>query len=382
MRTQSKNTKKVVLLLTLFTTVKGLRADGETKMAEQHSSEEPYLSMELQGATDAAVVAHVEITRVWRQRFERDVAPDLMRFLDHKWFIVRFQAAIFLSYLDHAPAEEPLRLLLERPTEKAALDMKQRRLQIQLALARIRTRDLRGQARVEAIAASIGRTLDTLTPASNRERVVLNQAPPEDAIKRAFFELLYSMAKKGEDIAPLRSKLRFPRYYNLLLDSAALPIEEEVTRVLDRLEKQVIGGGGFLSDSYLPRMGRRGFDVLLKRLQDMVEHPELHFRSIPPTPQGLQSTEEAEKLATKMGIKRDFSHLRRPHYAMGYVEIFHAAALSDDARFLPVLKQLEEKFRADPDPNVWDAAESAQQMLRKRLRLLRTLDEAATTLPK
>lgn len=349
-------------------------------MAQQQPMEEleePGLSMEMQGPTDASLSAHVEVMRVWRGRFERDVAPDLMRLLDHKWFIVCFQAAIFLSDLDYAPAEEPLRLFLERHGEKAALDMGQRRLILQLALARIRTRDLKGEARVEAMAASIGRTLDSLIPLSKARRGTWNQSFPEDAIENALFELLYGMAKAGEDIAPLRSKLRFAKHYGLLLGGAALSVEEEVARVLDRLEKLEIGASRFVSDSYLCRMGRQGFDVLFRWLQDMLEHPERHFKSIPVTPDHIRGAEEAEKWVAEHGFERDFSHLRRPRYAMGYREIFHAAALSDDARFLPALKQLEERFQDDPDTEVSGNAESAQQMLRQRLRLLQALDEAA-----
>lgn len=326
----------------------------------------------------AASRPRLEMLGVWRHRYERDVAPELRRFLEHETFKVRYQAAIFLGRLDYAPVEEHLRALWKQCAE-AGEEHNQvlyRRLRLHLVLTRLLSRDLKGQARLEAMAAGVRRNLDTLTPSS---WTMATHVPcPEFTIQREVFELLYSMAKAGEDIEPLRSRLGFGGEYRLPLEGASLPLEVEITSILDHLEKKEFGGSGhFLSNDYLPNHGPRALELLLERLQHMLEHPKQHFRLMPPLPGHIEIAEKMERQAAERGEEQDYSHIKRPHYAYGYSSIFYAASLSDDSRFLPVLWRLEKKFQDDPDTEVSHDARTSQERLWKRLEILQSSAEDA-----
>lgn len=323
----------------------------------------------------------LELMQVWRQRYERDIAPGLMRFVQHSTFEARYQAAIFLGHLEYAPAEEPLRAMLERPTGADEVGLGRgydpRRLRLQFVLARIHARDLKGLAKVESVAAAIERSVDALTPRSMG--MAFDAVMPDEVVYHEVFELLYGMARQGEDIAPLRSRLRTIDHGDLLLDGATLPPDAEAAKIVDYVKARDIGMGGALP-KHLANIGPRAHELLLERLQDMLAHPERHFTLKSQNPRYIHRLEEEERNAALKGEVRELSRHKKPYYALGYGALFWAASLSDDARFLPVLKQLREKFRDDPnDPDSWvsDSAGAAQKHLQARLQVLQPPDEAS-----
>ena len=302
--------------------------------------------------------------RLWAARLQRNMAADLLPFLQGPDVDLRQRAVQGLGRLESSQAEAPLsRLLQEREKlsdeqlqmlkdrQKPLKDAKdgerylsdQKRFEdngkrlrqsglpplvLQLALGRIRSRDFKGQEKVGAFAKSIGLSWDEVIQLSekvNNPRDRAGEETPGYQIMEEVVDLLYTMRKRGEDISALQRPLTLNPVQELKLQAASLPVEQEIKLILDYLaQRPAVTSDELNLTGYLVALGVPAKEQVLQRLKDMKRQPERYLRG---------------------------NH--------GYSIVFDTAAEMGDRRALPLLKH----FERDTDRWVSSNAEQARQRL-------------------
>ena len=157
--------------------------------------------------------------QLWLQRRTRKVAPELIKMLAAERS-PGFQEAIIIALgrLEDPKAIKPLRarLVTLRSNSNSIFSYKGEKREIpvfrvQLALGRIQARQLRGRPKLDAIAKSIGTTWPALQGQARRLRSELQdrlkvykaQEDPNRFVLEEFYDILYVMGKRGENIKKL-----------------------------------------------------------------------------------------------------------------------------------------------------------------------------------
>ncbi|HEX8235311.1 MAG TPA: hypothetical protein VF600_05100 [Abditibacteriaceae bacterium] len=214
----------------------------------------------------------------WRARHERKVDDEIIPYLQDPKTALRVRAARALGRLESPQAENALLALLQRMKEEAATRNPSgvREQTVLLALARIRSRNLRGKARVDAVVQSVGLTLADLSLLSQKVNGVeraWTKGSPGDEIVDEVVDVLYAMGKRGENIEAMNRdlKLKLTEPQQVKLQGAALPENEEIQLILDYLSKpRVLTPDVYdLAYNHLANLGPVVLTRVMQRLQDL-----------------------------------------------------------------------------------------------------------------
>ena len=187
------------------------------------------------------------LSRLWMARHERDIVPALVQSLNDPFEPWRQSAARGLGRLEDTRGEAVLvqRLqTVESAMAKRDGDAYGRAkgispLTLKLALGRIRARSLRGQAKLDALAKSIGLSWPDVVRLSQKVNAPKSygQYTPAAHILREFLDVLYQEGKRGQDIGAWSKQLTLPPAHKILLRGASLSNTQEVKLILDYLSR-------------------------------------------------------------------------------------------------------------------------------------------------
>lgn len=267
---------------------------------------------------------------IWMARHERDVTQEILPYLQDPIANLRERAAQALARLEAPVAEAPLEELRQR-TERGKAQAKGDFYKFggaypvvaDIALSRVRSRKLRGEARVAAVAESVGLSWGEIIRLSQkvkeREHHIYEPRNAGQEIIEEMVSLLYVMGKKGENIRPLASRLALNPAQQVKLQAASLSLDEEINLMLDYLSGPVIGRAENyeLAKKHFAGLGPRAAQLLAQRLAD----PSFSPKS--PT------------------------------------MIFDAALAIHDPRFVPLLQ----RFEKDPNPRICHPASQVRARL-------------------
>jgi hypothetical protein len=238
---------------------------------------------------------------LWQQRRQRDISQELLPYLQKPDAEVRLFAIRALAKLD-SPAAKPAHLASGFSSER-------QNLLYNLSLARIRTQNLEGPARLEAISKSVGISWPELIEKSkivNGKFGAYSQNTKEALVIEEIVDTLYVMARRGKKIDGLIDDLTLHSVPQLRLKGAKLSEKAEAELLLDYLMRQkVITSQTMEIRHYLSEMGQPAIEPVIARLKEMQAHPKSY----------------------------ENTH--------GYSELFRTAYVLGDSRALPILKYFE-----------------------------------------
>ena len=148
--------------------------------------------------------------QLWLARRKRNVTLELVRMLQaERTAVLRERLVIALGRLEDPQALESLEQM-RSGKEQNSFKLRVSPFRLQLAIGRIRARNLRGKAKVNAVAKAVGMTWPKLKTTSASLRADLQTPEAAYAIKKderfileEFYDLFYRMGKNGEDIRAL-----------------------------------------------------------------------------------------------------------------------------------------------------------------------------------
>ena len=214
---------------------------------------------------------------------------------------------------------------------------------LKLALGRIASHGLHGQAKVEVLLSYAGLKWPDLVALSKRVSAV-----PDDVwhtsvdggeFVTSVVALLYRMGKEGEDITPLFEQLTLLPTQKAYIQAASLNTKEAVDLLLHVLVDENATGRGSpqlfrLFTTLQPEASR----AVLLRLQDMKAHPDLYYGTYPsPTTPGAFRSR------------------------MGYVPLLRAASWTSDPSMIPLLREFEQCNELDVSQSATQARESIER---------------------
>ena len=274
---------------------------------------------------------------LWVARRTREVAPQLVKMLKEEPTVELRRALVTgLGRLEDPQAEKPLQLLLKQRLKDTTSRRDQiEPFRIQLAIGRIRARNLKGKARLDIIARAVGKNWASLQQDAKRLRLRLQdrlgiyeaQKSDDRFIIEEFYDVLYRMGKRGENIRGLGAYnlILWPQQKPLLSASALSDKEESRFWIQRALPPSSLG----LYPSHLLDLGPQVKDELLQAMKTA--------------------------LAT---VKRDPTTAKDKNI-VGLRSLFIAAVATGDKRFIPLLRA----FDAVPDNDVRFYASHAIQRL-------------------
>lgn len=248
---------------------------------------------------------------LWLARQQRDVTPDLLPLLKSADADIQRRVVRALGRLESPKAQKPLELLLKQGRQnQGALTTT-----LKLALGRVKGHNLKGQAKVEAVAQSVGLSYAQVARLSQKVNAPRSQAQGTkgDEIVDEFIDLLYFMGKYGQNIHLLSRKLTLNPAQRVVLKAASLSTNQEITLILDYLSTVDVEGDddSGLADRHLLQLGASANNQLVLRLKDVKQNPDKYVQH------------------------------------NGYVFLFRAASKTGDARAQAALKQIESDFEQD-----------------------------------
>ena len=294
-----------------------------------------------------------QFTRLWKQRKTRNIAPELVALLEDPVFSSRDQVANALGILESPEGEAPLLVEMDKwkkyekqsreyekafassvasnsvPPARVEEPNAASRFTIKLALGRIRSRNLKGRAKLNCIAKEFDLDYEGVVKVTEKVgQQIHSESPNErhDAIRSenykivlAFMDTLYSMGKHGENLNALDAdRMTIGPNFQLRLKGAVLSSHEEAKMWLDHATNSKMG---IFRPSYLLDIGPVAVELLFERLNDISAHP------------------------AKYGISKDDAPL------IGLDSLFKAAAQSGDGRAIAVLEKFQnidnEQVRGD-----------------------------------
>ena len=273
-----------------------------------------------------------DLYRIWIARTQRDVTYEIAPFLQDKDTTIRQSAARALGRLKSPDAENLLEQLLADEQNKSKENFIPDHT-LKLALGRVRSRETKGVARLEAVAQSVGLSYGEVVQLSQKVNDPAQGRLDKETIGADVVEetvdLLYNMAKEGDDVRAWADRLTLDPAQKVELAGGFLPQNQEFELILNSFSKfdVVMADRGQLSNHFL-NMGEAATEALLQRLEDMLMNPE----------QYRQTSVEA------------------------YGKLFYLAAQTGDTRVLPLL----EKFAVNPKPwpDIRDESQQIQNLIK------------------
>ncbi len=249
--------------------------------------------------------------KLWLVHDKRDIVPQVAPFLQDEHWLLRQNAARILGRIESAKAESLLQETLTAVEQgRATTPINPEALQ--LALARSRSRGLKGQAKLAAFAKGMGLSFNEairLTEKVHAAWAKANGSVGQKLVKE-MVDMLYVMGKRGEDIKPLVERLNLHPAQQVLLQGATLPPDQEAKLIVDYLTQLNVGTPDDLelAQFYLVSLKPQATEMIMQRLQEIKDGRVQYGRR-------------------------------------GYAALFLAAALIRDARVVPLLKH----FAKSPD---------------------------------
>ena len=188
--------------------------------------------------------------RVLRSKGEPDVQVanrQLLPLLQDSSYLVREEALRELARLE---SSEALPILLAKATELEDIKSATKKgttptaitspseIALRFAIARIQTKNLRGQERLDAIASSLGMKWGEVVALSKQDNRKQSVDLPDNIIVEEMIDVFYGMAKKGENIASLSSSLQLSEPQKIKLEAASLPKEQEAQAIVKYLAER------------------------------------------------------------------------------------------------------------------------------------------------
>lgn len=191
----------------------------------------------------ADVEKQQKFARLWEQRFDRDVSAEILPLIDDPELDFAQRAVRALGRLENPTvlAELERRRGEQQAQIKEGLadfsKLPKRLLQLDTAIARIQSRNLHGQEKIEFVTERMPlkwnwqQAIEWSRKVSNPKNYLT--ISPAAAQIREIVDLLYVMARNGEDIGPLRRQFTFTTAQDVQLDAASLSRAEEAEHLLD-----------------------------------------------------------------------------------------------------------------------------------------------------
>ena len=276
----------------------------------------------------------------------------LAPFLDHQAKELRIAAAQELGAIESQQSLVPLKAKW-RSVEKSYRIAQKQRIQrkgsadlrnqnqaaaaLQLAIARVETRDLKGKARMLAVAQQLGLSFDDLKSLFRivDEKYFRNfQTQSEDYIVvDGLIDMLESMAAKGEDISYFVKNWPMLPPQKARLEAASLPQEKRVPFLLDYLIRinALTEDNKQLAQRHLFKAGPNVHGLVISKLRDMVQHSE------------------------------KYSDLNKGRRA-GFYAIISAASMTKDPQVKPLLRKLIAGLPGKATSNKWLKSHAAGEL--------------------
>lgn len=249
--------------------------------------------------------------QLWLVRDKRDITVQVVPFLQDEYWVLRHNAVRILGRTESRVAERHLqKLLTDEPQGKTGKGKRFNPDGLRLALARNRSRGLKGRAKLTAFAKGMGLSFDEAVRLTQKVRAEVSKGNSRgsqgEKTVREMVDMLYMMGKKGENIGPLVGQLTLHPAQKVLLQGAAMPPSQEAKQIVDYLTmlNTVAYEDMELSQFYLMSLGSSAIEVVVQRLRE---------------------------------IKAGRSQVGK----RGYTELFKVIAWSGDPRGLALLKHFE-----------------------------------------
>ena len=209
-----------------------------------------------------------KLYRLWRARGTRDVSAEVAPFLHDGDDSIRRSAVRILARLEIPQAEHILAEFARQNKQSRAVPD----LTVQLALARLSSRQLRGQARLDAVAKSVDLSWNEVVRLSRKVNVYPRSraaGTPADEIVSEFLNLLSVMGRHGEQIAPFSKQLTLTPAQTVQLQSASLPDAQATQTIVNYLSRLTVvtGDDSRLGENYLINLGPSAELALIQRLK-------------------------------------------------------------------------------------------------------------------
>lgn len=274
--------------------------------------------------------------QLWAQRNQRNIAPQMLVFLRDQR--LRYQTIKALGWLEFPVALKPLQKL-QRDIEAGRIDEK--KIIVQLAIARIQSHNFKGRKKLDSVAKSVGLSWQDIVrlsytvyaPKTPNERYAVQGSDAMDIV-REFCNLLYDMGRKGENVQQWGDQLTLHPALRVYLKGANTSRSQSVKMILDYVTtlESVTVEDQQVAQIHLLSLGEPAYLQIATKLRDILLHPEKYrTRYWRKTPQKI--TPQTKFLTIDTGIK--------------ITMVIDAAGLSGQRRFLPLLKQFEKKPAQD-----------------------------------
>lgn len=277
---------------------------------------------------------------LWRQRDQYDIGPELAPLVNDKFADIRWNALRAFALLEHPAGEKPIRELIrntERDKRPQSEWLRKKLSTIgRYALGRIRSRDLKGQAKINTVLQSVGISWDEAVAISQKVNDKFDRDKKSTTGYQIIWnlvEVLHDMAIKGESIKPLTNQLTLIYEQKLILEGAEVSASHEADLLLDYAFHlhAVPADAERLFTQHFPLIGKEANDKLFVTMQDVLAHPERY---------------------------PDTSHASRRRALM------MAAGATGETRFLPLMKD----FEKSPNGSIKYVAIQQRSLFEQRLK--------------
>ncbi len=291
----------------LFVTTQRMQSERELKELMQSQGHAAPPSYDAQQST-ARMKRAQQLYQLWQARGKSDVTGQVVPFVKDADTSIRHSAVRVLARLETPEAERILTQLLIENQQERVQESRLSLLTLRLALGRIGSRKLRGRERLEAVAKSVDLSWDEIARLSQKVNVHPRSravGTPGEEIVREMLDLISVMGRRGEDIRSLTESLTLTPAQQVQLQAASMPLKKAVPFLLDYLSKRKTIRDDYTLTGYLADLGPQSTDMIMQYLSHMPQQAS----------QGMESH--------------------------GYKLVFRSAALTGDARFIPLLKTFE-----------------------------------------
>ncbi len=264
-------------------------------------------------------------TAIWNARNTRDITDEINPFLSDPFQPLRVRAAQALGELENPKAVAPLQAILDgmKAEDDGYKEGGIPAVTLKLALGRIASRQLKGQAKVARMVEQVGLTWSQLVSLS--QTINGSKGPQEGEslgkeIIDEVVDLLYTMGKRGEKVVPIAQQLTLAPAQKVLIEASPLSVSQEAEQILNYFSGlHVIQVADYSLVEHLVKLGPVATSTIVARLEEMKQNPQ-KFKSLEPVP-------------------------GRPgayHQRMGTTLLFRAAIQTKDPRVIPLLKHFKQ----------------------------------------
>lgn len=229
----------------------------------------------------AYVKRHQSLSIAWATRHEKDVLPCVLPLLNESDAWLRLRAVRILGRLESNRALSALKNM-ERQVSAARSGTEYDQRQavplpiLRLAIGRIETKSLRGQARLDELAKCLGlKWADVKVLSEGINKKIGSSGGTRGMVWREILDVIYQMGKGGQDIKAFRNQLVLVPPEKVYLDCAT-PGTEEPTVILSYFTsvKAVKYDSDYMLMDHYCSLGAKSRTALLAKLNEVVRRPQ------------------------------------------------------------------------------------------------------------